>query len=243
MKLSVFLTGAVLIFSAFTLSAAQKEHTVQRGETLASIAKSYNVSVDDILEANPDAKNLFFTGMVLVIPEASAAQQNVTTPFTTPVQPEVAETSNNYSNNVLLQGNNTTSTSNENGPGFGVWGLFEYGFIPKVKGVSGSNLAFSIAFGANYYILEKNNKLFAGIGIGYNTFSFNNTARIDIGEYSNSKTDAHCIYVPVKIGYSFKTNNRKFGITPLIGLDINGVVGEKRRTRQSEARNMKIAEK
>ena len=48
----------------------QVSHTVQRGETLESIAKKYNVSVYALQQANPGSKDLIYTGMKLVIPNS-----------------------------------------------------------------------------------------------------------------------------------------------------------------------------
>ena len=47
------------------------EHTVKRGETLYIIAKNYNVTVDDILKANPDIEDpaSIQVGQVINIPE------------------------------------------------------------------------------------------------------------------------------------------------------------------------------
>ncbi len=45
-----------------------KTHTVEAKETLYSIAKKYNVSVDELKKANPDAANGLKVGQPLVIP-------------------------------------------------------------------------------------------------------------------------------------------------------------------------------
>lgn len=62
------------------LSSWALEHTVQRGETLESIARLYNVSVQDLIKENRDCDRLFYVGMKLYIPEA-------------PVQPATSTTS------------------------------------------------------------------------------------------------------------------------------------------------------
>ncbi len=43
-------------------------HTVQRKETMFSIAKAYNVSLNELMESNPDAASSLSTGTVLKIP-------------------------------------------------------------------------------------------------------------------------------------------------------------------------------
>lgn len=44
------------------------KHTVERGETLASIAKRYGTTNDKIIELNPDASQFIYVGMELNIP-------------------------------------------------------------------------------------------------------------------------------------------------------------------------------
>ena len=56
-----------LLLSFTELMAQQISHTIQRGETLESIAKKYNVSVDEIKKANPNVADMFFVGMKLTI--------------------------------------------------------------------------------------------------------------------------------------------------------------------------------
>lgn len=53
-------------------AAAQRTHTVTSGETLESIASAYGITADDIIEANPDAKSLFYAGLKLNIPMGGA---------------------------------------------------------------------------------------------------------------------------------------------------------------------------
>ncbi len=59
-------------------------HTIQRGETIESVANKYGISVTDLQQANPDTKEYLYVGMKLTIPAASAGnnttvvqQQNV----------------------------------------------------------------------------------------------------------------------------------------------------------------------
>ncbi len=49
------------------LSFADVEHIIERGETIESIAKLYGITPDDILKANPTAKDMLYAGMVLTI--------------------------------------------------------------------------------------------------------------------------------------------------------------------------------
>jgi uncharacterized protein YcbK (DUF882 family)/LysM repeat protein len=66
----VGLLSALLSLGALPAVAAEKMHTVQKGQTLGRIAKRYNVSVDVIRDVN-DLKRgqMIRPGLVLVIPE------------------------------------------------------------------------------------------------------------------------------------------------------------------------------
>ena len=44
------------------------KHTVEKGETLASIAKRYGTTNEKIIELNPDASQFIYVGMELIIP-------------------------------------------------------------------------------------------------------------------------------------------------------------------------------
>lgn len=71
-----------MLLPFMSIMAQQVSHTVQRGETLESIAKKYNVSVYALTQSNPDAKDVFYVGMKLVIPNTKATQKEVKTPET-----------------------------------------------------------------------------------------------------------------------------------------------------------------
>lgn len=50
----------------------ESQHTVQRGETLESIATKYGVTVDALKQANKDAQQYLYAGMKLVIPQKTS---------------------------------------------------------------------------------------------------------------------------------------------------------------------------
>ena len=67
-KIVTFLVAAGL---GIFMAAAQTKtvtHTVNRGETLESIAKRYGTTNKKIIELNPDAEQFIYVGMELVIP-------------------------------------------------------------------------------------------------------------------------------------------------------------------------------
>ena len=64
----------IALLSMTIAVAQQTSHTVQRGETLESIARKYNVTTDAIKRANPDAANMFYVGMKLIIPSSQQSK-------------------------------------------------------------------------------------------------------------------------------------------------------------------------
>lgn len=64
---------AMMFIVCSTIAMAQnKTHTIARGETLQSIAAKYGVTEEAIRKANPNMGNMFYVGMKLTIPKASA---------------------------------------------------------------------------------------------------------------------------------------------------------------------------
>ncbi|MFD1095419.1 amino acid ABC transporter substrate-binding protein [Salegentibacter chungangensis] len=73
-------------FQIYSISAVGQEykyHTVQKGETVYSIAKSYNISEEAIYKYNPDAKEGIEVAAKLVIPVSEVKKQNADVNFRT----------------------------------------------------------------------------------------------------------------------------------------------------------------
>ena len=78
MKLLIYLTLVfILSFGCGTLAQPQqyKTHTVEKGETVYSIAKKYNTTEAAIYQLNPDAKNGVGVNSVLIIPSESTINE------------------------------------------------------------------------------------------------------------------------------------------------------------------------
>lgn len=66
--LNIAVVAALLtVGQASVYAQGTKTHTVQRGETVESLARRYGLTPDDILEANPGLKTIY-TGMTIKIP-------------------------------------------------------------------------------------------------------------------------------------------------------------------------------
>lgn len=59
-----------MAFAVWCHTAFALIHTVARGESLESIAHKYSITVEQLVNANPGAQNLFYVGLKLNIPEA-----------------------------------------------------------------------------------------------------------------------------------------------------------------------------
>jgi len=99
MKKFIF-SFALMLASLSVFAQTSQSHTVQRGETIESVAKKYGISVSDLQEANPSTKDYFYAGMKLVIPHKSNTQN------TTQTQ------SSNSSNRVTVINPSSTNTRN-----------------------------------------------------------------------------------------------------------------------------------
>ncbi|MDT0676044.1 amino acid ABC transporter substrate-binding protein [Autumnicola musiva] len=72
-----YLFALCLMFQIFTFEALAQQyqyHTVAPGETVSSIARTYNITKEDIYKYNPDAKNGIDASAKLVIPLSSSGE-------------------------------------------------------------------------------------------------------------------------------------------------------------------------
>ena len=212
----LFLIVALLIHG---IAMFAQDHVVARGESLQSIADKYNVSLDKIIEANPGVDKLFYVGLVLTVPENESAM----TRQSETVESVTVQMQDNGSEQLTPDAVNQTNDV----PGFEPSMMMEYGFLSKAEGVSGSNYTYAISVGANYYLMHKDKGVFAGARIGYNSANYNNTVKVDRGEYQNTTSTAHFIAIPINMGYALTNDNSRLGISPYAGIGFNFCVGGK----------------
>ena len=67
----------LLVVSSALAQDYQAKHEVQRGETLASIAKQYGVTEQMVKDANPQMGNLFYVGLKLNIPSKGKVDNKI----------------------------------------------------------------------------------------------------------------------------------------------------------------------
>lgn len=75
----LFFSFALMLASLSMSAQTSQSHTVQRGETIESVAKKYGISVSDLQQANPSIKDYFYAGMKLVIPQKTNTQNTTQT--------------------------------------------------------------------------------------------------------------------------------------------------------------------
>ena len=116
------LTSIMMLLSVMIVQAQQVVHTVQRGETLESIAQKYHVTKEAITKNNPYAADAFYVGLKLYIPTAQSEdiQQNTGQSQNEAIQPAPYNGNNDYSQNKQSEysysndSNSSTSTSTFN---------------------------------------------------------------------------------------------------------------------------------
>lgn len=231
----LFFLMTLLVWS---LALAARVHTVQKGETLYSIAQKYRTTVDNLVAANPGADKLFYVGLKLNIPEPAAAAA-------TPAAPQAATAQAQAPAPTPDAG--TAAPGDDDKPATEICGMIEYGFLPKTEGASGSNYTYGITVGANYYFMHRYKGVFAGASIGYN--SANYYAHTYVRGYSSTnELAAHFISIPLRVGYAFATDNRYLAITPYAGIDANFCVAAKAKSTErvgtsTESLEMKLKKK
>lgn len=77
MKKFICIIICTLIGVIYTL--ADKTHIIQRGESIESISQIYNISKNELIEANPGIESLFYVGLKLNIPESKSSSLNTST--------------------------------------------------------------------------------------------------------------------------------------------------------------------
>lgn len=122
----------LFIVYSVSLFAKEREHTIQRGETIETIAKMYNVIPQSIYDLNPGLKDMFFVGIVIKIPESNMkfntnniAVEGYKTVYRTNPQDENSNTGKDLANNEN-QTNQEMSPTAFNAIYLSYYGQFKY---------------------------------------------------------------------------------------------------------------------
>ena len=174
--------------AAITISTAmaqQVTHTIQRAETLESIAQKYNVTVEALKQANPDVQEYVYIGMKLVIPaqavKTETNEERTESPALVPIVPQEIEPSENAIEN------RNEMVSSQFKPSWG--GSFEFGWNlvkPEGADITFKNMSFDVSMGPKYRITP-NVSVYARLGYKFTGYS---------GGYKKD-TSIHDIYMPL----------------------------------------------
>lgn len=225
---------AMTSISAFAQSTVK--HTVDRGETLATIAKRYGTTEARIIELNPDAAQFIYVGMELTVEvtAASDGKQDAAAPQSNPSGNAIFS-SQNVSQNV--ESSSSYEEPKERKGTFAGGFEFTAGFISKsesakvegTRAYSAPKYSYRVVGGASYNIT---NELFAGAKIGWETVHSSGTVNNNVTGLIKSEDNFHFITIPLEVGYVLG-NPEKFSLVPFAGADLNFCLSAKRKTEQS----------
>ena len=235
----IFLSVLLCTVCMFTMAQSQTvTHVVQRGETIESIAQYYNVSVEDINKANPNADGVVYVGMKLNIPTSSDFSK--TTPKEAPknmapIQKQVTE---NHTENYVKH--NDTQNNDEKVGKFEFAGELGFGFI---KGAD--NFMYEATVGANYRLPYN---IYVGARIGYNSANYIGLTKYE-GRSIEVEQKYHFLEIPLELGYALKNTSETLGVIPFVGFNTNIGLSGKNKLRtlgtggKTESQKVKIGGK
>lgn len=198
----LLLTFVALLSFSFAMGQ-QQYHTIQSGETLESIAKKYKVSVDDLVQANPEALSKLYEGMQLTIPQSGKREKEVDRDDKAALDYQPAQ---DVANAPLAidDENKNDQESRKN-----TWHFaFRLGpsFFKSEKNSSGSgrnrsysssrSTGYEVALGAHYYFLEN---LYGSAMLGYYQTSFSSYA-LQYGSSLSTESVSKNIQLPIEVG-------------------------------------------
>lgn len=220
-----FLLTFVALLSFSIAMAQQQYHTIQSGETLESIAKKYKVSVDDLVQANPEALSKMYEGMQLTIPQSDKRKKEVDRDDKAELDYQPAQdTSYDYSSTAQDVANVPLVIEDENKDDQearkNTWHLaFRLGpsFFKGEKSSSGSgrnrsyssssNIGYEVSLGAHYYFAEN---IYGSAMLGYYETSFSSYA-FQYGSSYTNKSVSKNIELPIEVGVELPVS-KLFGL-------------------------------
>lgn len=211
------LCSLLLAFSVFVCMAqTTQKHTVQRGETMESIAQKYGVTVSAMKEANPNIGEYFYVGMVLNVPEKEIGIENVSTPTSEPAQTTTIVPQTPMVQEETSYSSPTTSTASSIYERKGSWDFTgRFGWFARTysKGGDTDGFGLSMVMGANYFIEER---AFLKFCIGWGMASKNK---------KDVSTELHSIRLPISVNYLVPIGKKagiSFGAGPYFDYVVSG---------------------
>lgn len=220
MKRIIVLMSVIALFTMFSF-AQEKTHVVKKGETVATIAKTYGVTIESLQDANPDLKSYIYVGMSLKIPtinEQETKQTNIASEAiekNTIIVENKDEKENKVLSTMIGEGDNTIQNIeyDKHSVGKGYVGLdIMYGFLGNPDNMYSSPFSYSATIRYSYFF---HHNVYISGGLGYNSSSF-----LMKKKYGDYDYDFHFISVPVRLGVSLAPDS-KFDLVPYAGINFN----------------------
>lgn len=220
----LFLSFALMLASLSMSAQTSQSHTVQRGETIESVAKKYGISVSDLQQANPSTKDYFYAGMKLVIPRKTNTQNVTQTPSSNSstkvsvAEPSATKTKNNPIKTIKQKVQKPTFHSNLDGSDFTsvalTFGSDFTDLVGMTYGIQGqyfldNGFGATLTAGANYGLEDDADMVFR-VGPSYvypltNMFYVMGTAcyTLTLADYEGNTGTVSGVSVIPTIGMSF----------------------------------------
>ena len=239
---------------ALTAAAQSTVHTVQRGETLASIAKQYHLSVDELKAANPYIGKKLYVGIKLQIPEIKEAPQVEELAAAKPAKEKKSKAqakqekervaAAKFMEEELTQSPAETEEETE----YDKWAVSLTATYYFAGGTNSENFgdgvrSYDSSFGLGFdllfqYYFAKSAYIAPGIGVTHSGSSGYNSS--GYGNASTHNGSSTAVRVPIMIGYDLAFS-KKIGLTlqtgPQIGYTVAGYSeydGEKTKVKDME---------
>ncbi len=236
---TIVLAIAIAIVTNIAVAQSTKVHVVERGETIESIAKKYNVTKEEIVKLNPDVAQFVYVGMELSIPVSPVSETTVAPESATSVtetnlpqnsfmsmesEPASMSVSPNYGNEIIE---------------FEIFGgLSINGFIGKDAKECNTKMGFNIGATARYYFLDnffaEASLSVATKGYQYDYYDTSGDEWVEGGynydQETTTKYTSYNIDIPILVGYKFYVNedlNFKIKAGPYFTYALSGKKTEK----------------
>lgn len=216
-----FIIVLMMLFFYVGVAIAQDDkatHIIKRGETIESVANKYGVSIEDLIKANPSAKNYFYVGMKLAIPKVDKTEEKIA-PVTTEALTVTDTSYEYYKKDIEKRDMNCYSNYGirYNAPfesaGSGYYALegqiFYYSGFGLVMGI-GSNMGIvDIDYSSVSFILGP------AYAYKYNNVLFSSAIEL-VGNYRSLSEEEKDL--------GLKSFNMGFGLCPKVGYIINRII-------------------
>lgn len=211
---TIVLAIAIAIVTNIAVAQSTKVHVVERGETIESIAKKYNVTKEELVKLNPDVAQFVYVGMEISIPVSLVKEAVINS-----VEESNTEltTKDTYASSFVDTSTEQVTVESSDDVEFNNWGL---GYIAALEAFDEG------IYGVHYNIINDRKiggHLFAGMNLGLVDTDYTRYF-VRIGpNYSVSIAENVSFYVPFTVDLTWATHpeNKKVTTTPNTNNNVN----------------------